>query len=161
MPRVYPSPEQRIYDKTDRSGECWVWQATVSHTGYAMMFIEGKMRSVHRWSYEHFVGPIPEGLHLDHLCHTMDSSCGGGTACLHRRCVNPAHLEPVTHAENVRRGLSFAGVEARQTHCHRGHPLTPDNLYDVPSYAGVRRCLTCRRANEEAARLRRLTPRAS
>lgn len=160
MPRLYPSPEQRVYDKTDRTGECWVWQATLSKGGYAMMFIDGRMRSVHRWVYEHFVGGIPDGMHLDHTCHTGDASCPGGVTCLHRRCVNPAHLEPVTPKENTRRGQSFAGVEARQTHCRRGHPLIAGNLYDVPSSAGVRRCLACRRLNEEAARRRRLTPRS-
>lgn len=163
MPRVYPSPEQRIYNKTDRSGECWIWQATVNRNGYAMMFIEGKMRSVHRWSYEHFIGPIPEGLQLDHLCHTNDPSCSAGDACLHRRCVNPHHLQPVTCQENTLRGKSFAAEQARRTHCPQGHPYTPDNLYDVPSSAGVRRCLACRKAYIDIARerriQRRLTPR--
>lgn len=86
----------------------------------------------------------PSGLELDHLCHTNSQECTGGDTCLHRRCVNPDHLEPVTHRVNTIRGLGFSGVAARKTHCMRGHEFTPENTYIKPN--GTRRCKTCHRA---------------
>lgn len=89
--------------KVEVVGECWRWTGVVTPRGYGM-FRDGKMRSAHRWAYESFIGPIPNGLQLDHLCHTDDHSCLGGDECPHRRCVNPAHLEPVTARGNSLRG---------------------------------------------------------
>jgi hypothetical protein len=68
---------------------CWVWQLALNTVGYAIRHRDGQTRVVHRLNYERDVGPVPEGLELDHLCRV-------------RRCVNPAHLEPVTHTENLR-----------------------------------------------------------
>lgn len=86
------------------------WHMPPSHKdGYVMFSLAGKYHLAHRLSYEHFVGPIPGGLVLDHVCHTDDPSCPGGLPCLHRRCVNPAHLEPVTSDEKA----DAAGVRPR------------------------------------------------
>lgn len=79
-------------DTVPQVGGCWVWNGTRTRAGYATMSVECKTVYVHRWAYEHFVGPIPKGLELDHLCRNT-------------RCVNPDHLEPVTHAENNRRAV--------------------------------------------------------
>ncbi|WP_414630996.1 HNH endonuclease signature motif containing protein [Alcanivorax jadensis] len=88
----------------------------------------GKAVKAHRFSYETFESPIPEGMQLDHLCRV-------------RNCVNPRHLEPVTNRENVRRG--FAARPA-QTHCRSGgHELTEENIYLNPR--GHRECRICRR----------------
>lgn len=77
---------------------CWTWTGSVSEKGYALFAIPGRAsKRAHRWSYEHFVGPIPDGMQLDHLCRN-------------RACVNPAHLEPVTNRENTIRGLVARGV---------------------------------------------------
>lgn len=80
------------YVKDAKSG-CWVWQGPKSKDGYYQIKVSRKRILVHRWMYEKEFGPIPNGLFLDHLCRNP-------------KCVNPMHLEPVTHTENLRRGLS-------------------------------------------------------
>ena len=84
----------------------------------------------HRAYYERYVGPIPEGLVIDHLCRN-------------RRCVNPTHLEPVTSAENNLRGLGPGAVNRRKKACHRGHAFTPENTYHPPSDPKHRMCRAC------------------
>lgn len=105
----------------DENG-CWVWQLSKDRDGYGLMKVQGKPRFVHRLSYEAFVGQIPEGLQLDHLCRN-------------RACCNPEHLEPVTSQENTRRG-----VEAH-IRCRNGHLRTVSNTYIAPS--GARNCRIC------------------
>ena len=110
---------------------CWEWTACRSKDGYGFFGINGKNKYAHRVAYEMLVGPIPEGLELDHLC-------------VNPPCVNPAHLEPVTRQENHRR--SKAGiVNASKTHCRRGHPYDDENTYRYPN--GARRCRQCHRDN--------------
>lgn len=103
------SPIQSLRDrfdgKVERTDGCWLWTGTVGPTGYGQIGSDTdrkRMLYAHRVSYELHVGPIPAGLEIDHTCHTDDPECPGGP-CLHRRCVNPKHLEPVTTAENQRR----------------------------------------------------------
>lgn len=85
----------------------------------------------HRFAYEDSVGPIPDGLTLDHLCRTS-------------ACVNPLHLEPVSMTENNRRGLSPTARYWRQTECKRGHSLSGDNLLPTDLKRGFRCCRACR-----------------
>lgn len=90
--------------RVDENG-CWLWQGVIHVDGYGLVRVERRLRRAHRYFYEQQRGPIPTGLGLDHLCHTLDRSCAGGAECLHRRCVNPAHLEIATPAINGRRGV--------------------------------------------------------
>jgi hypothetical protein len=103
--RVYNDDEVRWWSKVDKRGpdECWPWTDPLTK-GYGRFVVRNEYEvGAHRWGYLHLVGPIPEGLDLDHLCHTHDPFCAGGADCLHRRCCNPVHLEPVTPEENGRR----------------------------------------------------------
>src|SRR5690348_3625220 len=90
-PRVIESPEERFWKYVEKTDSCWIWTGSLNTSGYGILRI-GKTTSVHRFAYELLVGPIGEGLQLDHVC------------CV-RHCVNPAHLEPVTAAENMRREI--------------------------------------------------------
>lgn len=108
--------------------DCWLWTGTKNHAGYGS-FSVGRARRLgaHRWSYEHFVGAVPAGLELDHLCRV-------------RHCVNPAHLEPVTRQENLRRGVRTEHMSMR-THCPRGHAYDEAN---TGWYKATRYCRACK-----------------
>lgn len=128
---------RRFWAKVRVGDDCWEWVGARFGSGYGAINRDGHTISAHRVSYELLVGPIPDGLELDHLCRN-------------RWCVRPDHLEPVVHVENVRR--SPLGPSAR-THCPQGHPYEGDNLYVKPS--GRRVCVTCRRARASEYRRRK------
>lgn len=115
---------------------CWLWTGKINQAGYPCFSVQSNWIYAHRWSYEHHVGPVPEGLEVDHKCHTLDRDCPGGRDCSHRRCVNPEHLEAVTQRENVGRSRP-----ATKTHCANGHEFTPANTYTRPE--GWRQCRRC------------------
>jgi hypothetical protein len=126
--------EQRFWEKVDKTSTCWLWTAYCDEKGYGRFRLNGTMIRVHRWTYERFVGPIPDGLVIDHLCRV-------------RNCVKPGHLEVVTDAENWRRGQSPTVIHAFKTACNKGHDFTPENTYvRVIRGQRARICLTCRRA---------------
>lgn len=132
----------RFLDKVDvLDSGCWRWTA-FTHKGYARMTVDGQSIEMHRWAYEQFIGHIPDGLHLDHICHTNDPSCLGGPTCLHRRCVCPWHLEPVTIGENTLRGNTLAARKKAQRECVNGHPFDEANTYHAKN--GTRMCRRCR-----------------
>jgi hypothetical protein len=109
---------------------CWIWDGCLTRRGYGDLYWRRSRYRAHRFSYEAFCRPIPDGLHLDHLCKT-------------KACINPVHLEPVTLLENLRRGDSPAFVNARKTHCVGGHAFTPENTRVTPS--NERACRACDR----------------
>ena len=113
---------------------CWNWTLAPNDGGYGLARLGGKPERrimAHRWSWEHHVGPIPDGLQIDHLCRN-------------KICVNPAHLEPVTPRENNLRSTSMAAIHARKTHCIRGHEFTDENTYRRGDN-NARQCRACRR----------------
>lgn len=142
MPTSEATFARRFWDRVtiDPDG-CWTWEAP-SKDGYGRILRSGKQYLAHRVAYELLVGAIPEGMQIDHLCHTHDEACPGGP-CRHRSCVNPAHLEPVTQAENKARGRAGRHASNGAT-CKRGHE---DWLV---SASGRRTCRTCR--DERVAR---------
>lgn len=110
---------------------CWLWDGAQGPRGYGVLYVNGRNRGAHVVAYELFVGPVPAGKELDHKCRNPS-------------CANPAHLEPVTHQENVRRGragMATALIQRAKTHCPSGHPYTADNIYFRQN--GHRDCKTC------------------
>lgn len=131
----------RVADKIAVQADgCWLWTGFVARNGYGRVRHGERIVRAHRHVYELLVGPIPDGLRLDHLCRV-------------RHCVNPAHLEPVTHRENVLRGSSPIAQKAQQTHCIHGHRLDGGNLYVHPT-DGTRKCRTCQRRRRSESRER-------
>lgn len=129
---------ERFWLKADMTGgpdACWPWLAGRYRTGYGTIHINQRPRQAHRVAYELAVGPIPDGLTIDHLCRN-------------RLCVNPAHLEPATLTVNVLRGSGPASLNLRKLTCPRGHP------YSHRRWVGThwsRRCRTCDNARQRAA----------
>jgi hypothetical protein len=123
---------ERFWSKVDASGICWEWKAAKAR-GYGRFGVGSKVVLAHRWAWLNLVGPIGEGLELDHLCRN-------------RACVNPDHMQPVTHTENVRRGYGGWNT-ASKTHCPQGHLYAGDNLMIS---SGRRYCRACHRAQGRA-----------
>jgi hypothetical protein len=111
----------------DPSTECWLWTACCFPSGYAQLRLAGKTRLAHVLSYEHFVGPVPEDRELDHTCRA-------------RNCVFYRHLEPVTHKENVLRGM-MPMRHRMATHCPQGHAYDETNT--IIKSNGSRGCKAC------------------
>lgn len=116
----------------DPSSGCLLWQGALDKDGYGLIHVDGRAIRVHRATYEMFAEPIPPGLEPDHLCRI-------------RRCAAPAHLELVTHKENMLRGDGIGSMNAAKTHCGTcGEPFDEANTYIMPS--GGRDCRACIRA---------------
>ena len=127
------SAEGRFWDYVEvrASGACWPWKGHVSGNGYARMGVGGKAFQAHRLAYFYCVGPIPDGLVVDHQCNRRD-------------CVNPNHLRAMTHEENVRRPA------LARTTCPNGHRFTDSNTYI--DGRGARVCRICKQKNLTSTR---------
>lgn len=131
------TPEQRFFVKVpDRPpGECWLWPVRDGQR-YGSFMVDGRTEPAHRWAYQHFIGPIPEGLESDHTCGVT-------------RCVNPAHIEPKTHRANT-----LAHWREQRGWCRkRLHEMTPEN--SVLRIGGtIQHCRQCERDRKNAYRRR-------
>ena len=147
--------EDRFWSKVDKNGPapahrpdlgpCQLWTAGVGWKGYGRFWLDGRARFAHRIAYEMNVGPIPTGFELDHLCRV-------------RHCVNDSHLEPVAHVKNIRRGESLPALNARKTHCPRGHAYSGKNLYMSPN-SRKRYCrICCAEEQRRRSRKKRVAP---
>jgi hypothetical protein len=133
-------PDLRFWANVDRRGddECWPWLGGIYRTGYGQFFANGKAILAHVYAYKRFVGSIPEGLVIDHV---------RDNGCIRRDCTNfLRHLEPVTQQVNILRGDGPSALNARKTHCKRGHEFTEENTQIGKQ--GRRICLTCRKAQD-------------
>lgn len=113
--------------------ECWLWQGSHNTFGHGTFWSGSTPIGAHRYSYELATGPIPAGLTIDHLCKVP-------------ACINPRHLEAVTHRENNLRSSGVSALNAVKTHCLRGHPFDAQNTY---SYKGKRYCRACMKVRDK------------
>lgn len=124
------------------NNHCWLWTANKSYDGYGRFMLKGKVRFAHRVAYAAIIGEVGSGKELDHLCRV-------------RHCVNPSHLEAVTHAENVRRGdgnPKFAEYNGSKTHCPSNHEYSTKNTRfekcKTSSSGYSRKCRECDRLRQ-------------
>ena len=127
--KVAALPERFAARVSVQDDGCWIWTGAKASNGYGSIGYESRTHSTHRLAYTLLVGPVPEGLQLDHLCRV-------------KSCCNPAHLEPVTNAEN----------QARRSWptCKRGHAYSPENT--ARNSRGWRYCRECENARRRTAR---------
>jgi hypothetical protein len=116
--------------------DCWIWQGCTDTKGYGLLRIKNKNVKAHRFSYQYYIGPIPKGLQLDHLCKV-------------KNCVNPNHLEAVTLQENMRRSqpdrifsFDIGKANREKTHCPSGHKYSVENTYIRNKSRNCKKCNT-------------------
>lgn len=125
---------ERFWERVTPTGFCWEWDAP-TEAGYGYVSFSRKLHLAHRVAYELLMGAIPSTLELDHLCRN-------------KSCVNPDHLDPVTHKVNMLRAMRYRRRPAAATHCRRGHEFTQENTRVTSQ--GKRLCRTCRSAYNRA-----------
>jgi hypothetical protein len=137
---------ERFWAKVDKTDDCWLWTGATTGAGYGSFrdSVAAKRVDTHRFVYAACVGPIPDGLVIDHLCTV-------------KLCVNPAHMEPVTHRTNVLRSGSHVALNDLKTQCPRGHAYAGDNVRVTPQ--GHRICRECHRQANRRLGLETLTPK--
>lgn len=140
--RVLPPEERFLRAFVKMPNGCWEWQLSANtKDGYAQFSTSRSTTArAARWAYKTFVGPIPDDLTIEHLCHTQDETCPGGVMDRHRLCVNwEEHLGLLSRAENTRRNRKIQ-AQLAVTHCPAGHEYTPENTW---IYNNMRSCKAC------------------
>lgn len=140
LPADLPALKMKLYERAQESDGCWLWTGVLNEGGYGQFSWKGKTWRVHRLAYRVFVGDFDDSLAIDHLCSN-------------RSCINPAHLDAVTHLENNRRSSAVEvnrNRSAQATHCKNGHEYTQQNTALTRRANGRhhRVCITCRRAKD-------------
>lgn len=134
----------RLESRIEKTSDCWIWRGKIDKTGYGSFGLKdngvSRTRSAHKIVYEVLVGPIPQGMQLDHDCHDPIICIDD---CPHRLCVNPSHLAIVTPRQNVLRSNGLAAKNASKTHCKNGHEFTEQNIYVPAKRPNRRYCRTC------------------
>lgn len=126
---------------------CWHWTGYIAREGYGQYNVpKGSAVRAHRYLYDQLVEPVYDRKHpnyrdVDHECHNRSKSCPGGKTCLHRRCVNPAHLAAKTPRANLEASPRIQARRQQHDYCKRGHEQVGDNLYVSPT--GRRACYAC------------------
>lgn len=143
-PRLVLDRRTPFWDRVRKTDGCWEWIATKNAYGYGVFVRNGSLKMAHRLSYEELVGPIPEGMQIDHLCRNP-------------ACINPAHLEAVTQRVNLLRGVGISARNAARTHCPQGHIYSDENTYLRKTSSGgpARFCKICARFKSKWFRTRR------
>ena len=129
---MLPFDDPLFWNKVEFTDTCWLWKASTNNNGYGTYSKWKLNRYAHRYAYEMTHGEIPKGMEINHICFT-------------RNCVNPGHLEVVTHAANQAKMTS-----ALATHCRRGHEYTPENTRRMNYGNGKRACKECARIMRRA-----------
>lgn len=120
----------KFLDRIVTDGECIIFTGTKSPQGYGSFQSANRVRmQAHRISYQVFVGPLIDGLVIDHICRN-------------RLCVRPDHLRQVTHQVNILAGVGATAVHAKKTHCVNGHEYTTENTHRTRH---GRACKICRK----------------
>ena len=138
-------PMDRFFDRVGitENSDCLFWKGFINHNGYPKFTIGSRVVRAHRFIYEWCIGPIPNGMELDHLCRN-------------RNCVNPSHLEAVTRRENLLRGNTFARENSEKTACIKGHPFIGRNV--MLTRDGKRKCRACATIRDHIRRSKAATP---
>lgn len=140
QPTLSPADLERFWSKVEKTSTCWLWMAGKRRGYGAFQITTNGQRSTiqaHRIAYGLVAGDVPVGLVLDHVCRV-------------RACVNPDHLRPVTDAVNILAGIAPAAINARKTHCKRGHSLMDES--NVYRRGRMRVCKACRRLSDAERR---------
>ncbi|NWA62995.1 HNH endonuclease [Pantoea sp. B9002] len=134
--------EERLLSKVAKNPNsgCWEFTGSLYKNGYGQIWNGARAEQAHRVAYRFYVAEIPADKEIDHLCKN-------------RRCVNPKHLDIVTHQENIARSNTVMGENARKTHCMRGHPLEGENL--IITKQKTRQCRICSNMRARNAKARR------
>jgi hypothetical protein len=131
-----------LLERSEKTPEgCRRWIGAHVKSGYGQIRVNGRRRGVHVAAHEVWIGPIPPGYEVDHVY---------AKGCRFRDCIEPSHLEAVTHAENTRRAKELI------THCPQGHEYTPGNIkWKNPTQGSIRKARSCLRCHNDGEKARK------